>query len=183
MTEPAGAFDYPNLSSRPPGPFVRAAGLALPGVRKVQAQVSSYAAAWQHSNAAALGAAGPLWVALGDSMTLGIGASAPDQGWVGQLGRRLTRDGEHYRIVNLAFSGARATDVLDRQLPTLRRLPQRPDLVPVLIGSNDTVRRSYRAALPTAYALLNDLGYAAMAAVFAEAIAGRQELGRPAVSA
>jgi hypothetical protein len=37
--------------------------------------------------------------------------------------------------------------------------------------------------LPTAYALLNDLGYAAMAAVFAEAIAGRQELGRPAVSA
>jgi hypothetical protein len=66
-------------------------------VRRVQAQVARYAADWQRANRAALAAAGPLWAALGDSMTLGIGASAYDQGWVGQLGRQLTRDGQHYR--------------------------------------------------------------------------------------
>jgi lysophospholipase L1-like esterase len=154
MTSSAGLFDYSNLSARPSGPFVRAAALALPGVRQVQAEVPVYAAAWMRANQAALAATGPLWVALGDSMTLGIGASAYDQGWVGQLGRRLTRDGERYRIVNLAFSGARVADVLDRQLPAMRQLGQPPDLVTVLIGSNDTVRKAYREALPSSYARL-----------------------------
>jgi lysophospholipase L1-like esterase len=233
MSELAGEFDYSNLNPRPTGPFVRAAALALPGVRRVQAEVAPYAAAWQRSNAAALRGSGPLWVALGDSMTLGIGASAHDQGWVGQLGRQLSRDGEGYRIVNLAFSGARVTDVLDRQLPAMRRLGQHPDLVTVLIGSNDATRKAYREALPSSYTLLlsrlppgtviatfggrqiaaqvsqlievaarqrgliiadmrgggpaswrgrlaedhfhpNDLGYAGMAGVFAEAIARRE---------
>jgi lysophospholipase L1-like esterase len=242
MTGPAGQFDCANLSSRPTGPFVRAAALVLPGVRRVQAQVGEYAAAWQRANRAALSAAGPLWVALGDSMTLGIGASAYDRGWVGQLGRQLTRDGQRYRIVNLAFSGARVADVLDWQLPAMERLGQRPDLVTVLAGSNDTMRRRYRAALPESYAALlarlpagtviatlggahqvtarvseliralapdrgltiadlrgggpaswrgrlaedhfhpNDLGYAAMARVFGDAIAGRRELGHPKIS-
>ena len=38
---------------------------------------------------AALAADGPLWVAVGDSMSQGIGASAPDRGWVGQLAEHL----------------------------------------------------------------------------------------------
>jgi lysophospholipase L1-like esterase len=154
MTGSAGLFDYSNLSARPSGPFVRAAALALPGVRQVQAQVPVYAADWMRANLAALDATGPLWVALGDSMTLGIGASAYDRGWVGQLSRRLTRDGERYRVVNLSFSGARVADVLDRQLPAMRQLGQAPDLVTILIGSNDTVRKAYREALPEAYARL-----------------------------
>jgi lysophospholipase L1-like esterase len=154
MSERTGEFDYSNLNPRPTGPFVRAAALALPGVRRVQAQVAPYAAAWRRSNQAALGGSGPLWVALGDSMTLGIGASAYDQGWVGQLGRQLSLDGEAYRIVNLAFSGARVTDVLDRQLPAMQHLDQRPALVTVLIGSNDATRKAYREALPSSYTLL-----------------------------
>jgi lysophospholipase L1-like esterase len=154
-------FGYLNLSPRAAGPFLRAAGLVLPGVRQVQAEVPRYAAAWQRANREALATggragAGPLWVALGDSMTLGIGASDWDQGWVGQLRRRLSRDGRPYRVLNLAFSGARVADVLDRQLPELDRLGARPDLVTVLIGSNDTMRRARREALPGAYATLLD---------------------------
>jgi lysophospholipase L1-like esterase len=150
----AGPFDYSNVSPRRAGWFLRAAELVIPGVGRVQDQVPRYADAWQRASRAALGQSGPLWVALGDSMTLGIGASAFDHGWVGQLSRRLTRGGRPYRVVNLAFSGARVTDVLDRQLPALGRLGQRPDLVTVLIGSNDTVRRQYREALPAAYQAL-----------------------------
>lgn len=158
MTEPAPLFAYTNLSGRPEGQLLRAAGLVLPGVRRVLAETGPYAQAWQRHNGAALGEAGPLWLALGDSMTLGLGASAYDNGWVGQLSRVLTRDGKPYRVVNLAFSGARAADVLDRQLPALAALPGPndpatgrpgpPDLVTVLIGANDMLRRRYRDALP-----------------------------------
>lgn len=105
MSEASQHLDYSNLSGRPTGPFVRAAALLLPGVRRVQAKVVPYAMAWQRANLAAIAARGPLWVALGDSMTQGIGASAYDQGWVGQLGRQLTQDGQPYRIVNLSDSG------------------------------------------------------------------------------
>jgi lysophospholipase L1-like esterase len=154
MTEPAALFGYTNISGRPEGQVLRAAGLVLPGVRRVLAQVGPYAQAWQRANSAALAEDGPLWVALGDSMTLGLGASAFDNGWVGQLGRVLTRDGRPFRVVNLAFSGARAADVLDRQLPALRGLPAPPDLVTVLIGANDMLRRRYRDTLPATMALL-----------------------------
>lgn len=155
MSEAAEPWTYSNLSGRPRGPFIRAASLVLSGVRTVQAQTRPYALAWQRVNLAALAASGPLWVALGDSMTQGIGASAYDNGWVGQLSRVLTRGGQHYRVVNLSFSGARTADVLDRQLPALRQLGPPPDLVTLLIGSNDMLRRKYRDALPvTAAALL-----------------------------
>jgi lysophospholipase L1-like esterase len=123
----------------------------VPGVRAVQQQVGPFAEAWQRLNEQALRATGPLWVALGDSMTFGLGASAPERGWVGQLADRLAADGHPYRLVNLAFSGARVEDVLERQLPALRSLGEQPSLVTVLIGSNDLFRRRYRDALPELY--------------------------------
>ncbi|MCY7395352.1 MAG: SGNH/GDSL hydrolase family protein [Nocardioides sp.] len=144
------SFDYSNLSGRPTTPLVSVAGLFLPGVREVQRQVAPYARAWEESNRRALAAGragGPLWVAIGDSMTQGIGASAHDRGWVGQLAGQLP---ERYRIVNLAFNGARAADVLERQLPAMQALGVEPDLVTVMIGSNDLVSRRWRPLLPAA---------------------------------
>lgn len=148
----ATSFDYDNLSGRPVGPVVRALGLVLPGVRRVGEQVVPYAAAWAEANRRALEEGpdgGPMWVAIGDSMTQGIGASAWDRGWVGQLAPRLAT---RHRIVNLSFNGARVADVLDRQLPALERLPEVPDLVTVMIGSNDLVSRRWREALPASAA-------------------------------
>jgi len=137
-------FDYSNLSGRPPGPVLRVLSRVLPGVRRVQDQVEPYARAWQEHNRAALAADGPLWVALGDSLTVGIGAGAYDRGWVGQLAARMP----DRRVVNLAVSGGRVRDVLDRQLPALAALGQVPDLVTLLIGNNDLVSPRLRAALP-----------------------------------
>jgi lysophospholipase L1-like esterase len=154
VSRPTPEFDYSNLSGRPLGPFLQLMSTVLSGVRQVQDQVRPYAEAWRAANLQALADSGPLWVALGDSMTQGVGASTFDRGWVGQLARRLDDEGRHHRVVNLAFSGARTTDVLDRQLPALAALATPPDLVTVLIGSNDLTRRAYRDRLPAAFAEL-----------------------------
>jgi lysophospholipase L1-like esterase len=137
-------FDYSNLSGRPTGPVIGLAARVLRGVRLVQDQIEPYAHAWERHNARAVTQDGLLWVALGDSMAQGVGASAYDRGWVGQLAPSLP----HHRLVNLSFYGARVSDVLDRQLPAMGRLASAPDLVTVVIGSNDLVSRRHREGLP-----------------------------------
>jgi lysophospholipase L1-like esterase len=121
----------------------RVVRVALPGVRKVHAQVARYAAEWENANGAALAGAGPLWVVLGDSTAQGIGAPSWEEGYVGQLRRALDDGSEHpWRVVNLSKSGARTDDVLERQLPALEAMVARPDLVTCAIGANDIVRRA-----------------------------------------
>jgi lysophospholipase L1-like esterase len=144
-------FGYSNLSARPPGRLVTLAGRVVPGVARVQQQVGPYAASWALANQAALAVEGPLWVALGDSLSQGIGAPTYDRGWVGQLRTRLATAGHEYRLVNLSVSGARTEDVLEHQLPALATLAARagmPDVITVMIGSNDLISRRYRDGLP-----------------------------------
>jgi lysophospholipase L1-like esterase len=138
------AFEYENFSGRPPGKLVTTLGRFLPGVRAVQEQVVPYAREWRRHNLEALQADGPLWVALGDSMTQGIGASAYDRGYVGQLAARMPE----YRVVNLSVSGGLVGDVLARQLPAMATLDVEPALVTVLIGSNDMMNAAARERLP-----------------------------------
>ncbi len=126
-------------------------------MRRVRAQIEPYAEAWRRSNEATLAGSGALWVVLGDSTAQGIGASSFDRGWVGQLRDLITTSEDHWRIVNLSLSGGRVRDVLDRQLPELRRLAIEPELVTVAVGAND-IRRGRRAQLGPALAeLLGEL--------------------------
>ncbi len=147
----ATAVQQGGTTRRRAGPFVRVAARLSPGVRKVQAEIEPYAAAWEEVNAAALRMTGPLWVALGDSMAQGIGASRYDLGWVGQLRVLLDQAGRSYRVVNLSSYGARVEDVLTRQLPAMGDLEAVPDLVTVLIGSNDIASRKHRKNLRSNY--------------------------------
>ena len=152
-------FDYDNTSARAPGAFMRALSTLLPGVAAVRDQTEPYAAAWRRANDDALAADGPLWVAIGDSMTQGIGASAPERGWVGQLAEHLAGSGRPHRVVNLSVTGARVQDAVDHQLPALRDLVamgQVPALVTVVIGSNDVVSPRLRAGLTERFATLLD---------------------------
>ncbi|KQU71004.1 hypothetical protein ASD62_05190 [Phycicoccus sp. Root563] len=131
----------------------------LPGVRSVRRQIDPYAQDWAEANRRALSQDGPLWVALGDSMTQGIGASSFDRGWVGQLSERLREQGRPHRVVNLAVTGARIDDALERQVPALEALVaagQVPDLVTVVLGSNDVVTPRYRAGMSARFATLLD---------------------------
>lgn len=142
-------FPFSNLSGRPQGSLVRLASRVLPGVRSVQLQVGPFATEWQRRNTAVLEAVtadpdgAPLWVAIGDSMTVGIGATSPTRGWVGQLADRMPG----WRVLNLGINGGRTRDVVDRALPLLESLPRTPDLVTLLIGSNDLMSRERRGEL------------------------------------
>jgi lysophospholipase L1-like esterase len=129
----------------------RWAGFLLPGVAGVAQQTPVYARAWESDNQESLAGTGPLWVVLGDSLSQGIGATSYRNGWVGQSNVRLRNLDRHYRLLNLSKAGATTSDVLDRQVDVLDRLSRPPDLVTLLIGSNDMLRRSTRSVLLVNY--------------------------------
>ncbi|MGK3207921.1 SGNH/GDSL hydrolase family protein [Amycolatopsis sp. MEPSY49] len=125
-----------------------AAAVVLPGIGRVRAQKEPFARAWEEAGRAALASGRPLWVALGDSMTQGIGADTVAGGWVPQLNARL---GAPFAVLNLSASGARVADVLEDQLP---RLPAQAALVTVLVGANDMLTRSRRHGVADRFARL-----------------------------
>ncbi|MEU2978226.1 SGNH/GDSL hydrolase family protein [Streptomyces hirsutus] len=81
------------------------------------------------------------FVALGDSLTEGVGDRS-DGGWRGWAALLAGSLGEEPALfTNLARSGAQTHDVLEAQLPVALDLG--PDLVSVVVGVNDTLRRSF----------------------------------------
>lgn len=128
----------PKLVAKPPGWSVRLLGRFIPGMRIVTAQIKPYTKWWDEQNQMAASATGPLLAVVGDSTAIGIGASAPDRGYVGLVQSRLEEHhGQAWRVINLGLSGARVQDALDRQLPVLE--PLSPDVVICCIGTNDVV--------------------------------------------
>jgi lysophospholipase L1-like esterase len=147
----------PSSSSPPVFPAVRyRLGGLLPGATARRTQVAAFAAEWRSDNESALHRSGPLWVALGDSATQGIGASSRDTGYVLQVLSELRRRDATWQVVNLSRTGARVADVLADQLPALAAVSgdRRPTLVTVAIGMNDLRHRT--RALPDALRHLLD---------------------------
>ncbi len=87
------------------------------------------------------------YVAMGDSLTEGLCDPAPDgalRGWADRLALLLAaRGGLHY--ANLAIRSERVRDVSGVQLE--RAIELRPDLVSILIGANDLVKRRVDVAV------------------------------------
>lgn len=79
-------------------------------------------------------AKGETIVALGDSLTLGVGASAPENGYIGVLERRLG-----ITIVNRGVSGNTTADALLRIDTDIT--PLHPDIVMILLGGNDYLKK------------------------------------------
>lgn len=102
---------------------------------QLRSSVAGNARYWQQRSSQA----GELtYVALGDSAAQGIGASRPQNGYVGVLADRLAqKTGKTIRVVNLSVTGAKIQDVLDEQIPQLKNY--RPDFVTIEIGANDVV--------------------------------------------
>jgi lysophospholipase L1-like esterase len=83
-------------------------------------------------------AAAPLvYVALGDSTAVGVGAEQGG-GYPDRLARRLGAAGMAVKLVNLGVPGATAEDLRKTQLP--RATAAGPTLVTIGIGLNDVVR-------------------------------------------
>jgi len=130
------------------------------GVRKIDGQVTEYHQRWDAHNETARSGDGPLWIALGDSSSQGVGASDWSNGWTHAVLERIREaTGEPWRIVNLSMSGGRFADVTDRQLPVLNQLLPEPELVTCVIGSNDLMWRRGRpeAIYRDAQAMVNRL--------------------------
>jgi lysophospholipase L1-like esterase len=147
-----------------------------PGIAVTLDSVERFRAEWDTSNASALARSGPLWLALGDSTAQGIGAPAPDRGYVGQLRALLEAwDGRSWRVVNASRSGARLRDVITSQLGWLDRLPSPPDLVTCAVGANDvTWRPGLRWILRDVTALLDRLPAGAVVATLPRGIGRRR---------
>lgn len=80
-----------------------------------------------------------IYIALGDSLAQGLGATQPQNGYVGLLASRLsTQTNTPVRVINLSVSGAKIQDVIHDQLPQLRELKVNTRSVVTLdIGAND----------------------------------------------
>ncbi|MFI8964501.1 SGNH/GDSL hydrolase family protein [Streptomyces sp. NPDC053493] len=88
------------------------------------------------------------FVVLGDSLSEGVGDRVGTRwrGWAALLADALHADtdgGVMFR--NLAVSGAQSLDVAERQLP--EALALRPHLASVVVGVNDTLRRTFDIGL------------------------------------
>ncbi|MFF7900989.1 SGNH/GDSL hydrolase family protein [Streptomyces sp. NPDC088817] len=83
------------------------------------------------------------FVALGDSLTEGVGDPTGDgwRGWAALLAGGLAERPAAVEFTNLAVSGAQTRDVLERQTPA--GLDLDPDVVSVVVGVNDTLRRTF----------------------------------------
>ena len=82
-------------------------------------------------------------VALGDSLTAGLGLDR-DAAYPALLQQRLTREGYDYRVVNAGVSGDTTAGGL-RRIETVLRLG--PEVVIVALGANDGLRGLPAAAM------------------------------------
>ena len=115
-----------------------------PGVAATLGAKDEYRQYWEASNERARDSGGPLWVALGDSTAQGLGASAPDRGYVGQLLVELQEAQQRpWRVVNLSVTGARISDVVREQVPRINDTGE-PELVTCAVGANDVIRVGFR---------------------------------------
>lgn len=143
------------MSSRPQAPRMRATmrrvkaggerflGGVLPGATARRLHTRAFADEWAAANLEARAATGPLWIVLGDSTGLGLGATTREAGYVG-VAHEMLRHREAWRVVNLSHSGAGIADVLARQLPDLAALTEEEPaaLVSCVVGTEDVARRT-----------------------------------------
>lgn len=129
------------MHRRETGVLSRVVSKASPAVERIELQREPRADFWDAWNADAAKADGPLWVALGDSTSQGIGAADPLDGWVPRLLDRLrTTTTDPWRVINLGITGAQFSDIVDHQLPRLEHITHSgdaPALVTHLAGANN----------------------------------------------
>lgn len=164
---------------RRPLSLARLAGLVSTGVANINATLEPFAQYWDDHNLRMLKSDGPLWVALGDSVTQGIGASHPEKSYVPLVMERLQeRSSEPWRVINLSMSGGRFEDVIRHQLPAIRAAGLEPAVVSAVIGSNDVIwRRDTDGIIADARGLIDALPPQTLLSRLSEAREDARRLG------
>lgn len=129
--------------------------------------VKGYKAYWEQQISKPVASGDFIYIALGDSVAQGIGASSPQKSYVGQIAKHIEMTtGRKVHIINVSVTGAIASEVIADQLPRIQGL--KPDLVTLDIGANDINKkipaiefeknfRTILAAIPTKKAIIADL--------------------------
>ncbi len=97
------------------------------------------------------------YLALGDSYTLGVGASSKKKGFPTLLARSLAKkSGRLVDVENPSGNGFTTEDVIRRELSLVESF--KPDVATILIGSNDVVQgrtqADYRQSIKWIYGVL-----------------------------
>ncbi len=127
-------------TQRSEGRALRVASWFSSGVRTVRAQIDEFEAAWIQHNSAVLESLKPtdrLIVAVGDSLSQGIGAATLATTWPMRLVADAALGPDPTRLINLSVTGARLRDVTEHQMPALGSLGVAPDVITCTAGSND----------------------------------------------
>lgn len=101
-------------------------------------QLGRYQAYWTRQNQQA-DSSRHAYVAFGDSAAQGVGASRPQNGYVGIIADELRQVTPDLQVINLSKSGGRVKDVIDTQLPAYEalKLKDAKPVITVEIGAND----------------------------------------------
>lgn len=104
-------------------------------------QIGRYKHYWERNNQKPSSANEILYVALGDSTAQGIGATHPRHSYVGLVSKELEKKNyQPVRTINLSKSGAKVEDVINYQLPELKKLQVNDKtVITIEIGANDMI--------------------------------------------
>lgn len=81
------------------------------------------------------------FIPIGDSYTIGLGVSNPEDRWPNLLVKSLESEGILIKLVaNPSVSGYEVSDAISRELPLFER--EKPDLGTLFIGANDAFRQN-----------------------------------------
>lgn len=134
-------MDFAPLPRRQTGVLTRTLSKISSAVREIESQREPHAVFWDEWNNSAILAEGPLWVALGDSTSQGIGSPNPEDSWIPRLRHRLrATTGDPWRVINLGITGAQLRDVVEFELPRvceLHNAGHSVELVTHLAGANN----------------------------------------------
>lgn len=75
------------------------------------------------------------YVALGDSLSAGLGSTDSQKTLVYQVAQKLASQSAQVQVINLSYSGATIDDLIQDQLD--RAIQEQPDVITILIGTND----------------------------------------------
>lgn len=75
------------------------------------------------------------YVAIGDSLTAGVGTTGNEESFPYLLSKAIARSGRNVELMNLGVPAAGTQDVIDSQLQ--KAISNNPDIVTILIGIND----------------------------------------------
>lgn len=93
------------------------------------------------------------YVALGDSLTAGIGAAKYEDSWPYLLARKLAGEGKNkITLKSFSYPGAKTADLIDNLLEPA--VAAKPDMITLLIGTNDAYGKVSPAAFKKNYRLI-----------------------------